>query len=157
MKTGTLIVWLLVPTLLLGQGKNSNNDWPQWRGPDRQGVWYNGPEVDALSPHMIQELWSVEVGPGYNGPTVSHGRVYVMDFVEGRERIIWGFNELGELLLGQLRPEGYKDLGRVKVIDPVRISPNPRNGVCWAHPAFSGHRIFIRSDEQLVCVQIKNP
>ena len=69
----------------------------------------------------------------------------------------WGFNELGELLLGQFTPEGFKDLGRVKLIDPVKISPNPRNGVCWAHPAFSGHRIFIRSDEQLVCVQINNP
>jgi hypothetical protein len=69
----------------------------------------------------------------------------------------WGFNELGELLLGRFTPEGYVDLGRTKVIDPVRISPNPRNGVCWAHPAFSGRRVFIRSDEQLICIQVNYP
>lgn len=69
---------------------------------------------------------------------------------------VWGFNELGELLLGKLTPEGYEDLGRVKVIDPVRISPNPRNGVCWAHPAFVDNRIFLRNDEKLICIQVNN-
>lgn len=69
---------------------------------------------------------------------------------------VWGFNELGELLLGTFSPGGYRDLGRVKVIDPVKISPNPRNGVCWAHPAFSGNRIYLRSDAKLVCIDIKN-
>jgi outer membrane protein assembly factor BamB len=71
--------------------------------------------------------------------------------------LTWGFNELGELLLGRFTPDGYVDLGRVKVIDPVRITPNPRNGVCWAHPAFSGRQIVIRSDEQLICIQVNNP
>ncbi|MCP4311184.1 MAG: PQQ-binding-like beta-propeller repeat protein [Bacteroidetes bacterium] len=69
--------------------------------------------------------------------------------------LVWGFNESGELLLGKFTPEGYRDLGRVLVIDPVKISPNPRNGVNWAHPAFSGNRVFVRSDSMLVCLQIK--
>jgi outer membrane protein assembly factor BamB len=69
---------------------------------------------------------------------------------------VWGFNELGELLLGELTPQGYNDLGRVKVIDPVKISPNPRDGVCWAHPAFAGNRIFLRSDEKLICIEVNN-
>jgi len=66
---------------------------------------------------------------------------------------VWGFNELGELLLGQFSPRGYRDLGRVKVIDPVKISPNPRGGVNWAHPAFTGSRIIVRSDEKLLCLR----
>lgn len=67
---------------------------------------------------------------------------------------VWGFNEKGEILLGRFTPEGYEDLGRVKVIDPVQVSPNPRNGVNWSHPAFSGNRIYVRSDSKLVCVEI---
>lgn len=67
---------------------------------------------------------------------------------------VWGFNESGELLLGIFSPEGYTDQGRVKVIDPVKISPNPRNGVNWAHPAFSGNHIFVRSDSRLICLEI---
>jgi len=70
---------------------------------------------------------------------------------------VWGFNELGELLLGEFSPGGYRDLGRVKVIDPVPVSPNPRKGVCWAFPAFSGNRIYLRSDAKLICIAINNP
>ena len=68
---------------------------------------------------------------------------------------VWGFNEIGELLLGEFTPDGYRDLGRVRVIDPVKISPNPRNGVTWAHPAFAGNHIYVRSDTKLVCIEIK--
>lgn len=67
---------------------------------------------------------------------------------------VWGFNETGELLLGKLSPEGYTDKGRVKVIEPVKISPNPRNGVNWAHPAFSRNFIYVRSDSRLICLEI---
>jgi outer membrane protein assembly factor BamB len=69
---------------------------------------------------------------------------------------VWGFNETGELLLGKFSPEGYRNLGRVKVIEPVRISPNPRNGVNWAHPAFAADHIYVRSDSKLVCLKVKN-
>ncbi len=68
---------------------------------------------------------------------------------------VWGFNETGELLLGKFTPEGYQDLGRARVIDPVKISPHPRNGVTWAHPAFSGDRIYLRNDRKLVCIRVK--
>lgn len=67
---------------------------------------------------------------------------------------VWGFNEVGELLLGKFSPNGYTDLGRVKLIDPVKISPNPRNGVNWAHPAFVGNSIFVRSDDRIICLDI---
>ena len=66
----------------------------------------------------------------------------------------WGFSETGELLLGEFTPGGYLDKGRVKIIEPVRISPNPRNGVTWSHPAFSGSYVFVRSDSRLVCIHI---
>jgi outer membrane protein assembly factor BamB len=430
MKLVSLSLFFLIASLVSGQENPAGKDWPRWRGPDRLGIWHGGPELKSLRPEMIEQLWSVEIGPGYNGPTVSEGRVYAMDYVRGREQVLcfsakdgqklwshsypvtysvgyptgprasvliedgkaysfgtmghlccfdagngevlwevntledfrvrlpiwglasnpiitgeklivqlggeagagivafhketgqeiwraledeasysapvlltqagkevlvcwtgesisgldpkkglvywslpfqpgnmimniadpvydppylflsgffdgsyllkldqealtasmvyhrhgenekktdalhccistpfinegfvygigsygearcldlltgerlwedlslvpkarwanvhlvrqgdltWGFNELGELLLGRFTPEGYVDLGRAKVIDPLPISPNPRNGVCWAHPAFSGEKIFIRSDEQLICIQVNNP
>ena len=85
---------------------------------------------------------------------VSRGRWANVHLVQQGE-LVWGFNETGELLLGRFTPEGYSGLGRVRVIDPVRISPNPRDGVCWAHPAFSGDRVFLRSDARLVCICIR--
>ncbi len=66
----------------------------------------------------------------------------------------WAFNELGELILTKLTPEGFTDLGRVELVKPFKVSPNPRDGVNWAHPAFAGRRIYARSDAALVCYEV---
>ncbi len=54
------------------------DDWPQWRGPHRDGVWRETGIVDTL-PQRLTPQWEVPIGPGYNGPTVAGGRVFVMD------------------------------------------------------------------------------
>ena len=107
MKIRTLFIGLLLPALLLGQGKVNNNDWPQWRGPDRLGVWHNGPELDSLSSDMIQQIWSVEIGPGYNGPTVAKNRVYAMDYKKGVERVLCFSAEDGAELWSYAYPVNY--------------------------------------------------
>lgn len=55
------------------------DDWPQWRGPSRDGTWSETGLVRELPPGQLPYAWSVEIGPGYSGPTVAGGRVYVMD------------------------------------------------------------------------------
>jgi outer membrane protein assembly factor BamB len=54
-------------------------DWAQWRGPSRAGVWQATGLVDELPDGQLALDWSVEIGAGYCGPTVANGRVYVMD------------------------------------------------------------------------------
>ncbi len=55
--------------------------WPQFRGPNRDGI---SPETtplarswDAAGP---RQLWAVDCGEGYAGPVVRDGRVYLMDY-----------------------------------------------------------------------------
>jgi len=55
------------------------DDWPQWRGPSRDGVWKEIGLVQELPPGQLPYAWETEIGPGYSGPTVAEGRVYVMD------------------------------------------------------------------------------
>jgi outer membrane protein assembly factor BamB len=77
------------------------DDWPQWRGPQRDGVWREEGLIDELPSGQLDIEWSVEVGPGYNGPTVADGRVYVMDRqTEGKqtERILCFDSQTGEPL-----------------------------------------------------------
>ncbi len=57
----------------------SAEDWPQWRGPNRDGVWNETGLVDRFASEQIALKWRVPLGPGYCGPTVSCGRVFVMD------------------------------------------------------------------------------
>jgi outer membrane protein assembly factor BamB len=55
------------------------DDWPQWRGPDRDGVWRETGILDRLPADRLPIKWRTPIGPGYSGPTVAEGRVYVTD------------------------------------------------------------------------------
>ena len=52
-------------------------DWPQWRGPNRDGVWREKGIVQKLD--NLQVRWRTEVANGYCSPTVAGGRVYITD------------------------------------------------------------------------------
>ena len=76
-----------------------SQDWPDWRGPDRDGVWETSGIVEQFDSEVIDLKWSVPIGPGYSGPTVSHGRVYVTDRLERpaqAERVLCFDEETGE-------------------------------------------------------------
>ncbi|HEY2148332.1 MAG TPA: PQQ-binding-like beta-propeller repeat protein, partial [Pirellulales bacterium] len=66
------------------------DDWPQWRGPHRDGVWHETGIVEKFADKELQPLWHAAVGPGYSAPTVADGRVYLTDRLEGKkgERIV---------------------------------------------------------------------
>ena len=55
------------------------DDWPQWRGPQRDGVLRESGLASDLPGDRLPAKWSVAIGPGYSGPTVADGRVYVTD------------------------------------------------------------------------------
>src|SRR5438034_8564302 len=51
-------------------------DWPQWRGPNRDGV-VHGVKVPDKWPGALKEEWKVPVGEGVSSPVVVGGSVYV--------------------------------------------------------------------------------
>jgi outer membrane protein assembly factor BamB len=57
------------------------DEWPQWRGPNRDGVWSERGIIERFDSREIERKWSVPIASGYSGPTVSSGRVYVTDRV----------------------------------------------------------------------------
>lgn len=54
------------------------DDWPQWRGPKRDGVWRETGIVESL-PAKLTPVWKTAIGAGYAGPAVANGRVFVTD------------------------------------------------------------------------------
>ena len=54
-------------------------DWPQWRGPTRDGVWHEKGIISKFETEEIALKWKVPVGSGYSAPTVANGRVYLTD------------------------------------------------------------------------------
>lgn len=67
---------VLIVTCFLFPAAGLAADWPQWRGPNRDGV-VHGVTVPKKWPQALQEEWKVEVGEGYSSPVVASGRVYV--------------------------------------------------------------------------------
>jgi outer membrane protein assembly factor BamB len=57
------------------------DDWPQWRGPNRDGVWREDGIVARFGGPQLAVRWRTEIASGYSGPTVADGRVYVTDRV----------------------------------------------------------------------------
>src|SRR5712671_1147331 len=57
------------------------DDWPQWLGPRRDGVWRETGILEKFPPAGPKVLWRTPIGGGYAGPAVSGGRVFVNDRV----------------------------------------------------------------------------
>jgi hypothetical protein len=52
------------------------NDWPQWRGPNRDG-FVGGAKIPEKWPRAQKEDWKAPVGEGYASPVVVGDNVYV--------------------------------------------------------------------------------
>src|SRR5262245_44844663 len=55
------------------------DDWPQWRGPQRDGIWRETGVVDSIPDSGLPVKWRARVLNGWSGPAVSTGRVFVTD------------------------------------------------------------------------------
>jgi outer membrane protein assembly factor BamB len=55
------------------------DDWPQWFGPKRDGVWREDGILEKFPKDGPKQLWKTPLGPGYSGPAVANGFVYAMD------------------------------------------------------------------------------
>ena len=62
--------------------------------------------------------------------------------LRGSDRVLI-LNAEGELILAELTPDGYREHARAAIIDRT-----------WAHPAYAGKRVYARSDQELVCVEL---
>jgi hypothetical protein len=63
----------------------SAGDWPQWRGPNRDGHPAAGsPGISSL-PKEAKPVWRIPIGPGFSSPVVAQGKVIYLDEQDGKE------------------------------------------------------------------------
>jgi outer membrane protein assembly factor BamB len=86
---GTNANAVLAGKLVQGEGHSADlpGAWPQFRGPNRDARGTNcgslAREWPASGP---RELWGIDVGEGYAGAAVLHGRVYLMDYDRAKKQ-----------------------------------------------------------------------
>ena len=89
-KTGRAAA-LVLPLVLAAAA--SAQDWPQWRGPNRDGVWRESGILEVFPSNGLQVRWRAPVGHGFSSPVVAQGCVYVTDSqldqpAKARERVL---------------------------------------------------------------------
>src|SRR5262245_34069441 len=74
-----LIAIFLLSSSIVGldaqQRPAAGNDWPQWRGPSRDGA-AAAPTDPKAWPEQLTQKWKVDVGLGYATPLVIGNRIY---------------------------------------------------------------------------------
>jgi outer membrane protein assembly factor BamB len=108
--------WLLfaLTVAALGSSAVTADDWPQWRGPTRDGVWRETGLVDRFASAELTPRWRVPISAGYSGPTVADGRVYVTDRVAEPKQIerVHCFDwKTGERIWSHSYDCVYRDIG----------------------------------------------
>ncbi len=73
-------------------------------------------------------------------------------FIVKQDKRFWLFNELGELIIAKLTPEGYNEIDRAKVIEPTSVAFGRK--VVWSAPAWANKKVFLRNDNECICVDL---
>ena len=74
-------------------------------------------------------------------------------FVTPHQDRFFLFSETGELAVAKLSPEGYRQLGRAKLLEPDGFDMRQRQ-IVWSHPAYANRCIFVRNDSEIVCASL---
>jgi outer membrane protein assembly factor BamB len=106
-------------------------DWPQWRGPARDGL-IRAFKEPASWPMMLTKRWNVEVGTGYATPLAVGDRLYVFTR-QGDNEVMTAFDAAGAKVLWQTSyPAPFK-------MNPATAphGPGPKST-----PTFAANRLF---------------
>ena len=127
-------------------GLASSPDWPQWRGPSRDGHT-SGPAwpADLKAEHLVSR-WRVELGPGYSTPLVVGPRVFVTETVDRKHEVVRALD----------RATG-KELWRAQWEGALSVPFFAKSNGDWirATPACDGENLFVAGiRDVLVCLEV---
>lgn len=74
----THLIAALIASLLFAVMARGD-DWPQWRGPNRDGVCREAGLLETIPPGGLRVRWRAAVGWGFSSPVVAQGCVYLAD------------------------------------------------------------------------------
>lgn len=73
-------VWIAaLVTVVSAFGSAHADDWPQWLGPQRDGIWRESGIVKQFPKDGLKVRWKAPVGEGYAGPAMAGDKVIVTD------------------------------------------------------------------------------
>ena len=131
-----LVSWLALFSVFGTATVVSGEDWPEFRGKGRRGVWNEDGILESFPDEGLEVIWRTPIGSGYAGPAVADGRVLVSDFkrverFRGFERILCLDEQSGEILWETEWETDYTGLHEIFAIGPR------------ATPTVDGNRVYV--------------
>ncbi len=125
----------------------STSDWPQWRGPERNGISKESGLLKQWPAGGPKLLWQVnDIGDGYSTPSVAGNRIYLMSN-RGLE------NEFVQAL----STKDGKPVWTTRVGNVGNPNQNPPYPKARSTPTVDGNFIYaLGSDGDLVCLETKS-
>jgi outer membrane protein assembly factor BamB len=126
------------------------DDWPEWRGKGRQGVWKETGILEKFPESGLVVKWRTPIKAGFSGPIVAGGRVFVTDFspierTKGTERVLCLDEKTGRILWTREWDADYIGLMQTYAIGPR------------AAPTVDGDRVYVVGAKgALYCLNVKN-
>lgn len=89
----TFIAVATLTLIAVGAHRAESADWPQWRGPSRDGRVVGPAWPNTLAGDALQPLWQVEnLGPSYSGPIVVGNRVFTTQTVDKKREVATAYD-----------------------------------------------------------------
>jgi len=120
------------------------DDWPQWRGPNRDGISKETGWLAQWPADGPKKLWQVKVGTGYSSMSVSKGRVFTMGNVQDTDAVSAFDAETGKPLWKHeypcpaKDPNGYLGTRCTPTVDENRVYTLSRVGQFFCLDAATG-------------------
>ena len=144
----------LVGILIIGASLQAQRaaDWPQWRGPERNGV---APSAPTAWPPALTKRWEVTVGLGHSSPVVSGNRVVIhtregerevlraLDLTTGKE--LWRDNYAAPYTMNPAARAHGPGPKSTPVIADGRVFTLGISGILSAHDVTTG-KVLWRAD-----------
>lgn len=123
------------------------DDWPQWRGPQRDGVWREQGIVEKIPADGLKVVWRAPVGPSWSSPVIADGRVIVIDAElkapVARERVLCFDAASGQALWSYSYEVTYPEWA---------FDPNHANGPTATPAVADGHVYVLGGTGEVICL-----
>lgn len=87
----------------------SAQDWPQWRGPERNGQVPPAEIHLNKLPSEPRIVWKKRIGPGLSSPVTLHDKVVYLEAVAGKETVHAANRETGEIIWSHTLDDTFHD------------------------------------------------
>ena len=133
---------VLAACVVVGVPDATADDWPEFRGAGRLGVWHETGLLEEFPSEGLKVRWRTPIKSGYAGPSVVDGRVFVTDFeptqgMRGVERAMALDEVTGRILWTQQWEADYAGIqwevgpGATPTVDGDRVYVLGRTGVLF--------------------------